>query len=205
MMGAIKFVPIFFVNSFGFLKIGLYNTDVNINDLRYMDSMVLTKEQMCELESLGFDISDASMYYWLSIPTELSCKDESITFVRNRVGKWCLNGKENCMPTYTLSDLLKKLPRYIQPFLEYETCIANGNNEDKWKLVMFPFTEHYWIVKYVMNDYVPKDNGYCDEEYHRDDTFHSEIGKTLLEAVFKMLKWLKEEETKRDKVKYLNC
>lgn len=151
-----------------------------------MDSIVLTKEQMCELESLGFDISDANLYHF----------NEGFNSGISR---------DNSFRAYTITDLLKKLPRYIQPFLEYEVCIANGNNEDKWKLVMFPFTENYWIVKYVMNDYVPKDNGYCDEEYHRDDTFHSEIGKTLLEAVFKMLKWLKEEETKKDKVKYLNC
>ena len=31
-MGAISFVPIFFIVPFGFLGIGLYNTDVNDND-----------------------------------------------------------------------------------------------------------------------------------------------------------------------------
>ena len=168
-----------------------------------MKDFVLTIEQMNELEDIGFDITDASAYYWLSIPTALSYKDENITFIHNNVGKWCLNGKENCTPTYTLSDLMKKLPRYIQPFLEHEVCIVNGNNEYKWKLRIEPTIKDKWWVRYVMNEYVPKDNGYCEEEYHNDNTFHCELGETLLVAVFKMLKWLKNEEIKKGK-KYLN-
>lgn len=168
-----------------------------------MKDFVLTIEQMNELEGMGFDITDASAYYWLSLPTALSYKDENVTFIHNSVGKWCLNGKENCTPAYTLSDLMKKLPRYIQPFLEHEVCIVNGNNEYKWKLRIEPTIKDKWWVRYVMNEYVPKDNGYCEEEYHNDNTFHSELGETLLVAVFKMLKWLKNEEIKKGK-KYLN-
>lgn len=150
-----------------------------------MEEILLTKEQMNELESVGLDVSDAKLYTKLETIDGI-CRDVSLY-------------------SYSVTDILRKLPRFIQPFLNYDVCIANGNNEDKWKLRIYPFTTEYWIVSYVRNEYVPKDNGYCDDEYHRDDTFHSEIGKTLLEALFKMLKWLKEEETKKDKVKYLNC
>lgn len=149
-----------------------------------MNSIVLTKAQMDELESLGFDISDANLYHFNE------GFNDSIS-------------REVSFRTYTITDLIKKLPRYIQPFLDYEVCIANGNNEDKWKLRIEPTIKDKWWVRYVMNEYVPKDNGYCEEEYHHDDTFNSEFGDTLLVAVFKMLKWLKNEETKKKK-KYLN-
>lgn len=107
------------------------------------------------------------------------------------------------MPAYTLTDLMKKLPRYIQPFLYDEASIVHGINEDKWYLRIEPALNDKWRVRYVMNEYVPKDNGYCEEDFHRDATFHSELGNTLLGAAFRMLKWLENEENKRGK-KYLN-
>ena len=62
-----------------------------------------------------------------------------------------------------------------------------------------PFIDESWTVSYDRNDYI------SDNKYHRDDCLYSVIGDTLLEALFNMLKLLKEEETRNDKVKYFNC
>ena len=142
-----------------------------------MDEILLTEEQMRELESVGFDISDAKVYKRIETADDI-CREVSFN-------------------SYSITDILRKLPRTIQPFLNVKVCIANGNNADSWRLRICPFTDKYWSVSYIMDDYNP-----CHKDCHRDDYFHSTIGITLLEALFNMLKWLKEEETRDDRVKY---
>lgn len=144
-----------------------------------MDNILLTEEQMRELESVGFDISDAKVYKRVETVDDI-CREVSFS-------------------SYSITDILKKLPHLIQPFLNNDVCIANGNNEDNWVLRICPFIDESWTVSYDRNDYI------SDYKYHRDDCFHSVIGDTLLEALFNMLIWLKEEETRNDKVKYFNC
>ena len=134
---------------------------------------------MRELESVGFDISDAKVYKRVETVDDI-CREVSFS-------------------SYSITDILKKLPRLIQPFLNNDVCIANGNNEDNWALRICPFIDESWTVGYDRNDYI------SDYKYHRDDCFHSVIGDTLLEALFNMLIWLKEGETRNDKVKYFNC
>ena len=136
-----------------------------------MDNILLTEEQMRELESVGFDISDAKVYKRVETVDDI-CREVSFS-------------------SYSITDILKKLPRLIQPFLNNDVCTANGNNEDNWLLRICPFIDESWTVSY--------------DKYHRDDCFYSVIGDTLLEALFNMLKLLKEEETRNDKVKYFNC
>ena len=131
---------------------------------------------MRELEGVGFDISDAKVYKRIETADDI-CREVSFN-------------------SYSITDILRKLPRTIQPFLNVKVCIANGNNEDNWVLRICPFIDESWTVSYDRNDYI------SDYKYHRDDCFHSVIGDTLLEALFNMLKWLKEEETRDDRVKY---
>ena len=144
-----------------------------------MDNILLTEEQMRELESVGFDISDAKVYKRVETVDDI-CREVSFS-------------------SYSITDILKKLPRLIQPFLNNDVCIANGSNEDNWLLRICPFIDESWTVSYDRNEYI------SDYKYHRDDCLYSVIGDTLLDALFNMLKLLKEEETRNDKVKYFNC
>lgn len=71
----------------------------------------LTLSQCDKLTSLGIDMSDASMYYWLGIENEVGFVNNSTTFTINENGKYSLNGKEMCVPTYIFQDIWNKLPK----------------------------------------------------------------------------------------------
>ena len=158
-------------------------------------SIVLTRAQMKELTDMGIDTSDASML-WISHPNpnpNFAPYNPIVTYL-DIVGQYGGSiEEEEVIPTYTADDIMRKLPRFIQPFLHYDVCIANGNAEDKWMLDVKPFVGEYWSVKYVRKDFVPSGNGYCDDDYHRDDVFFSEIDKSLVQCLFKVLKKCKEK------------
>lgn len=82
---------------------------------------VLSIEQMKHLQELGLDTSDASMY-WKRVSHGSRIDDKS-------KGKWFLSlqkGFQTCgfmsyetLPTYTLQDILDKLPEHIQIYNFY--------------------------------------------------------------------------------------
>ena len=87
---------------------------------------VLSVEQMKLLQELGLDTSDASMY-WARVSHGSRVDDKS-------KGKWFLSlHKEfqtcgfisyEALPTYTLQDILDKLPHYLNPFPSKQILFA---------------------------------------------------------------------------------
>lgn len=87
---------------------------------------VLSIDQMKHLQELGLDTSDASMY-WVRRSHGSRIDDES-------KGEWFLSLQKEFMvcgfisyeilPTYTLQDILDKLPHYLNPFPSKQILFA---------------------------------------------------------------------------------
>ena len=98
-----------------------------------IEEQVLGREQMAHLKELGVDTSDASMMWYrcddgnaerwyLQINNELSRGIARI--MKGTVG--CL------VPTYTIGDIVEKLPRYLEPdSKDFERSIRIGADYTK--------------------------------------------------------------------------
>lgn len=85
-----------------------------------IEEQVLSREQMAHLKELGVDTSDASMYWTRAERMEGFKKHNPID---NDLGKWRLSlsrklivpaaWKVEYIPTYTIGDLIGKLPKII--------------------------------------------------------------------------------------------
>lgn len=77
---------------------------------------VLSREQMAHLNELGVDTSDASMC-WVLVRGYDS--DQWEVNINNSIAKAvaCINddGTKRLIPTYTIGDIVEKLPRYLKP------------------------------------------------------------------------------------------
>ena len=71
-----------------------------------IEEQVLSREQMKHLQELGVDTSDASMC-WVADNEWESEEDWHVTIPNNFLMPY------NTIPTYTIGDLIEKLPRYI--------------------------------------------------------------------------------------------
>lgn len=80
-----------------------------------MENQVLTVEQMQELEALGIDISKASIFWIVNVKNEKGKEKDlippflSFHKTTQKVGMQCFE----CIPTFTLQDILEMLPRTI--------------------------------------------------------------------------------------------
>ena len=91
-----------------------------------IEEQVLSREQMLHLQELGVDTSDASMaYYNISRDNQ---PDKWILGIANiKVASVMLsNGITEMEPTYTIGDLIEKLPKNIDGFcLLIEFCASD--------------------------------------------------------------------------------
>lgn len=71
-----------------------------------IEEQVLSREQMKHLQELGVDTSDASMC-WVADNEWESEEDWHVTIPNNFLMPY------NTIPTYTIGDLIEKLPKYI--------------------------------------------------------------------------------------------
>ena len=71
-----------------------------------IEEQVLSIEQMKHLQELGVDTSDASMC-WVADNEWESEEDWHVTIPNNFLMPY------NTIPTYTIGDLIEKLPKYI--------------------------------------------------------------------------------------------
>lgn len=122
-----------------------------------IENQVLSRKQMAYLKKLGIDVSDASMYwiyndndgYWYVYPYN---KD----YIKNTI------------PTYTIGDLIEKLPKEIEMFylkIDYnDRCIKYSDNyKEEFILKTFEFkTKSFkdalcdcfcWVVENYKNLY----------------------------------------------------
>ena len=85
-----------------------------------IEEQVLSREQMAHLVELGVDTSDASMY-WIRAERMEGFRKHNL--IDNDLGKWRLSlsrklivpaaWKVEYIPTYTIGDLIEKLPKKI--------------------------------------------------------------------------------------------
>lgn len=136
-----------------------------------IEEQVLSIEQMKHLQELGVDTSDASMY-WTRVKRMEGLKKHNI--IDNELSKWrlsisrnivaCAGWKVEYFPTYTIGDLIEKLPKSIDlGFGEYDLGIL--------------IEREYVQVQYT-NDY--------------DYTPFSCSQLSLIESLYSILCWLAE-------------
>ena len=85
-----------------------------------IEEQVLSIEQMKHLQELGVDTSDASMY-WVRAKRIIGKQRNNV--LDNEIGKWSLSLSKSIvhsvdwavesLPTYTIGDLIEKLPKSI--------------------------------------------------------------------------------------------
>ena len=132
-----------------------------------LEDQVLTIEQSKHLQELGLDMSDAALY-WDHLNPFGGDDGEQVVWQMTEGIRDILKGKEKiavtgAIPTYTLQEVLDKLPKQIR-VIEYA----------KLKDV-------YWLnfgdnVKTI--------------EYHSETFLHKAQGETLFEVAYNMLCWV---------------
>ena len=85
-----------------------------------IEEQVLSREQMKHLQDLGVDTSDASMY-WVRAKRIIGKQRNNV--LDNEMGKWRLSLSKSIVlpaawavesvPTYTIGDLIEKLPKHF--------------------------------------------------------------------------------------------
>ncbi len=125
-----------------------------------IEEQVLSIEQMKHLQELGVDTSDASMC-WLDF--EDNEPMEVAVFVPQ-----IMLGYATCKiyPTYTIGDLIEKLPKHINGWNDNRLVIDGDEDAD------------YWYVVYK-NRYEDAETEYFDSE-------------NLLTALYNLLCWVAE-------------
>lgn len=134
-----------------------------------MEKQVLSIEQMQHLQELGLDTSDASMY-WARV-----CHGSRIN--DNTKGKWFLSLQktfQTCgftryetLPTYTLQDIIQKLPLSIKPISDAGTFYLNLYYHDL-----------SWVVDYLNNE--------------GDGSYFAISSDSIMSAAYNMLCWVIE-------------
>ena len=88
-----------------------------------IEEQVLSIEQMKHLQELGVDTSDASMY-WVRAKRIIGKQRNNV--LDNEMGKWRLSLSKSIvhsvdwtvesLPTYTIGDLIEKLPKDVRDY-----------------------------------------------------------------------------------------
>ena len=138
-----------------------------------IEEQVLSIEQMKHLQELGVDTSDASMY-WVRAKRITGKQRNNV--LDNEMGKWRLSLSKNIVhsvdwavesvPTYTIGDIIEKLPKNIDSWNDNRLVIEGDENTD------------YWYVVYK-NRYEDSETEYFDSE-------------NLLTALYNLLCWVAE-------------
>ena len=137
-----------------------------------IEEQVLSIEQMKHLQELGVDTSDASMY-WVRAKRIIGKQRNNV--LDNEMGKWRLSLSKSIVlpaawavesvPTYTIGDLIEKLPKSIDlGFGEYDLELS--------------IKGEYVEVQYE-NDYDDYTPFFCSN-------------LSLIESLYRILCWLAE-------------
>ena len=128
-----------------------------------IEEQVLSIEQMKHLQEFGVDTSDASMAWYMSPKTnqwKIKAKNNFSHELLRRISP------ERYIPTYTIGDLIEKLPKHI-----------NGRNDNRL-VIDGDEDADYWYVVYK-NRYENSETEYFDSE-------------NLLTALYNLLCWVAE-------------
>ena len=128
-----------------------------------IEEQVLSREQMAHLVELGVDTSDASMAWFMSPKT----KQWKIKVKNNFSHELLLRlSPERYIPTYTIGDLIEKLPKSDK---DGSLLINPANNE----------------IDY--GDWVYYDGELCELE-----NFAGFIGKSVIDSLYELICWIAE-------------
>ena len=131
-----------------------------------IEEQVLSREQMAHLQELGVDTSDASMI-WVVNKENPSIVSIDVNDPLPYVG----NCACDFIPTYTIGDLIEKLPKYFHAKEHpIEMCAINGSGA---------FVAYYYNIA---NTYIMKDD-------------------TIKDALYKLLCWVAERHKELLEVK----
>ena len=125
-----------------------------------IEEQVLSIEQMKHLQELGVDTSDASMC-WLDF--EDNEPMEVVVFIPEVVLGYTIH---KFYPTYSIGDLIEKLPKHIDSWNDNRIVIEGDEDVD------------YWYAVYK-NRYEDAETEYFDSE-------------NLLTALYNLLCWVAE-------------
>ena len=127
-----------------------------------IEEQVLSIEQMKHLQELGVDISDASMC-WL----KYTGTDGVVRYLINANDISChVMPFMEAFPTYSIGDLIEKLPKHIDSWNDNRIVIEGDEDVD------------YWYAVYK-NRYEDAETEYFDSE-------------NLLTALYNLLCWVAE-------------
>lgn len=139
-----------------------------------MEKQTLTIEQMQELQELGIDTSNASMFWYRCYRFKqlIPCSD------RDTIKDWTNQHGENCIiPTFTLNDIVDILPQYIEEKeigrFDYELRIKKDEATYESFDVHNQLGEPFTLINHSIYD---------DE------------CETILDCAFEMLKWCKQNK-----------
>ena len=134
-----------------------------------IEEQVLSIEQMKRLQALGVDTSDASMVWIKQDSTLLPDNIKELWLVdvyHDSLKKMVEEADSDFVQTYTIGDLIEKLPKHI-----------NGRNDNR-RVIDGDEDADYWYVVYK-NRYEHSETEYFDSE-------------NLLTALYNLLCWVAE-------------
>ena len=134
-----------------------------------IEEQVLSIEQMKHLQELGVDTSDASMVWIKQDPTLLPDNIKELWLVdtyHDSLKPMVEQEDSDFVQTYTIGDLIEKLPKHINGWNDNRLVIDGDEDAD------------YWYVVYK-NRYEHSETEYFDSE-------------NLLTALYNLLCWVAE-------------
>lgn len=93
-----------------------------------IEEQVLRREQMAHLKELGIDTSDASMV-WIENTNMCDWRISTMNPISRLMCK-----KEIAIPTYTIGDLIEKLPKHIDGGYETYLSITDDQLFGDWRV-----------------------------------------------------------------------
>lgn len=136
---------------------------------------VMSIEQMKELESLGFDVTNASMVWrpeGEKMVLDINRHESDSSFWETEEGK-------KIVRTYTLHDVLEILPNFIDLFDEETGCEPSYELRIKKNEI----TYELWFEE-------DEEDGI--ESYLQSYLCRSDQYETMMDCAFMMMKWIKE-------------
>ena len=143
-----------------------------------IEEQVLSREQMKHLQELGVDTSDASMVWIKQDSTLLPDNIKELWLVdtyHDSLKPMVEQEDSDFVQTYTIGDLIEKLPKHINGWNDNRLVIDGDEDAD------------YWYVVYK-NRYEDSETEYFDSE-------------NLLTALYNLLCWVAENHKELLEVK----
>ena len=117
-----------------------------------IEEQVLSREQMAHLKELGVDTSDASMMWYCCKDAQ---KERWYLQINNELSQCFARMIKGFVPTYTIGDLIEKLPKKINEgmyfYIDYNSHIAGYSKLKFWvmyePLIKILYSILCWVAR----------------------------------------------------------